>query len=272
MKYIFKVIILNRIRYLILFVLASIFIIFSCMLIIRNTFLNKNILQGKKIVIDPGHGGIDGGANNKYILEKDVNLDVALRVKEMLENKGAQVIMTRTEDVELSGSNLKGKSRYIRDLNARTEIINNSGAHMFISIHTNSNVNKPSTRGAIAFYYNSHPHNRDMAYIFQNLFNTCKFTYEGNTYTSHHIPQKGKYYILENAKIPGIIVETGFITNSTDLFLLKMPEYRSYLADVICQGIAEYFVKSDKLPQSLNSIPDIEEETIIDMSEEDKEH
>lgn len=240
----------------------------SAVLIIKNAHGSMTELGGKTIVIDPGHGGVDGGAVSRYILEKDINLNVALFLRKKLESSGAKVIMTRTEDVELGKSKKIDRNRYIMDLNVRVSIINNSGADMFISIHTNSNVKKPSTRGAIAFYCNSHPHNREMAYIFQNVFNTMEFNYGGNAYKSHHIPQKGNYYVLRNAKIPGIIVETGFLTNSTDIMLLQKSEYQEYLSEAIYKGIVDYFSVSHRLPTNIENTVDIEEENLIKMHEE----
>ena len=266
------IIIIPKYKYAALLLIIMLILLFSVGFLNISIFADKNVLSDKIIVIDAGHGGIDGGANNKYILEKDVNLDVALKLQKKLEESGAAVIMTRTRDEELSKSSTINRSRYIRDLTARTNIINSSGANMFVSIHTNSNPKKPSTRGMIAFYNNSHPHNREIAYIFQNVCNSYEFTYQDDVFKSHHIPQKGNYYILVNAKIPGVIVETGFITNSTDLFLLQKSEYREYTAHCIYQGIINYFLCCDKLPQKIDKTIEIEEENAIGMAEEDTEH
>lgn len=241
----------------------------SCAMIITGILPGKEILKGKIIVVDAGHGGIDGGANNNYILEKDINLDIALRLQAKLENEGAKVVMTRTTDTALSKSTRIDRNRYLEDLNARVQIINNSSAKLFISIHTNSVNNSPSTRGAIAFYANSHPHNRDIAYIFQNIFNTYGFEYNGHTYKSHHIPQVGRYYLLKNVNIPGIIVESGFISNGTDLLLLSKAEYKDFLAESIYKGAVDYFSNIGKLPERSEEPVDIDEEKSIDMAEED---
>ena len=241
----------------------------SSAMIISGILPGQNVLKGKTIVVDAGHGGIDGGANNSYILEKDINLDIALKLQKKLENEGANVIMTRTTDTALSKSTKIDRNRYLEDLNARVKIINNSSAKLFISIHANSCKESPSTRGAIAFYSNSHPHNRDIAYLFQNIFNTYGFEYNGHTYKSHHIPQIGRYYLLNNANIPGIIVESGFISNGTDLLLLSKSDYKDFLAESIYKGIVEYFSSIDKFPEKNEETVDIDEERTIDMAEED---
>lgn len=229
----------------------------------------KEVLKGKTIVVDAGHGGIDGGANNNYILEKDINLDIALRLQAKLENGGAKVVMTRITDTALSKSTRIDRNRYLEDLNARVKIINNSSAKLFISIHTNSVKDSPSTRGAIAFYSNSHPHNRDIAYIFQNIFNTCGFEYNDHIYMSHHIPQVGRYYLLNNAAVPGILVECGFISNGTDLLLLSKAEYKDFLTESIYKGVVDYFSNIGRFPEKIEESADMDEEKSIDMAEED---
>lgn len=221
-------------------------------LMVVNAIAQKNPLEGRIIVVDAGHGGVDGGANNRYICEKDVNLDVALRLQKMLEENGAVVYMTRTEDVSLNKSQRLGRERYLEDLNTRLDIINSSDAHIFVSIHTNTNPRKPSTRGALMLYSASQPQNREIAYAIQNVFNTWEYSLNGKQYKSSHIPQKGQYYLLVNSTKPGVIAETGFISNSTDLFLLLRPDYREYIARCICQGLSDYF-SAGKNAEDMNS-------------------
>lgn len=228
---------------------------------------SRDILSGMTIVIDAGHGGVDGGAGSRYILEKDVNLDVALILRKKLSIGNASVVLTRSEDVELSKSKKINRNRYIEDLNARVDIINNSNAQIFVSIHTNTNPKKPSTRGMITFYSKCHPHNRDIAYLIQNTFNKSEFIYQGKSYTASHTPKCAEYYILSRARVPGIIVETGFISNSADTILLNTTVYREHIADIIYKGINEYFSLRDKLPLNIDYNAGIEEEDIEDTGE-----
>jgi N-acetylmuramoyl-L-alanine amidase len=246
------IIIIKKSRFIIAVLLLSPMLVLAAALAIVNTPAPVKALEGRVVVVDAGHGGVDGGANNRSILEKDVNLDIALKLRAKLEQNGARVIMTRTEDVDLSDSERIDRNRYLEDLNTRLGIINNIDAEFFVSIHTNSNRNNPSARGMMTFYYDSHPHNSSIAAIFQNIFNTESFSYEGRTHMSRHMPQKGKYFILVNAVTPGLIVETGFITNSTDLMLLKKQEYREYAAGLIYKGIAEYFLRRESIPRKSN--------------------
>jgi N-acetylmuramoyl-L-alanine amidase len=263
-----KILILSKKLAIMLLSAMILMLSLSAALVVRYAYTGKDGLDGKTIVIDPGHGGVDGGTGFGEILEKDINLDVSLRLRDLLEKSGAKVIMTRVEDVELGKSERIDRSRYMRDLNFRVDTINNSSADIFISIHTNSNINNPSTRGAIAFYYNSNPKNREIAYIFQNVFNTLEFDFQGNKYKSHHIPQKGNYYILRNSKIPGIIIETGFLTNRVDRLLLQRDDYKTYLSYVLYRGVVDYFASSDKPHMEIEDRVEIKEENLIKMHED----
>jgi N-acetylmuramoyl-L-alanine amidase len=102
------------------------------------------------IVVDPGHGGVDGGASRNGILEKDINLDIAVKLKSILENKGYKVLLTREQDVSLDSLDHSGLSRHARDLRARVNIINTSGAQLFLSIHVNC-ISNGSADGSFVF-------------------------------------------------------------------------------------------------------------------------
>jgi len=189
------------------------------------------------IVIDPGHGGIDGGTNRDGILEKEVNLAIAKKLKTKLEEKGYKIVMTREEDISLEQYSNTGGSRHRRDLNARVEIINNSNAQLFVSIHVNCNLKRPATDGSIVFYSDKYEQSKTLAYCIQRSLNSM--IVNGKKRTTHD-PQKGNYYILNNSEIPGVIVETAFISNPVEKELLLKDEFREYLAESIADGIIKY--------------------------------
>ena len=109
--------------------------------------------QKPVIVVDPGHGGVDGGAGSGTLLEKNVNLAVSLRLKAFLEQKGAIPSSSRGKtDVSLDKLSESSSSRHLCDLNARVGIINSSGARLFLSIHANSMAGDPSESGSLVFY------------------------------------------------------------------------------------------------------------------------
>lgn len=199
-----------------------------------DTFMDP---QNGIIVIDPGHGGIDGGTNKDGVLEKDINLDISKKLKAILEQKGYTIIMTREEDVSLESLDKSRKSRHVRDLNARAKIINNSKAQLFLSIHVNCNIKKPSTDGAIVFYSDKYEQNKTLAYSIQNILNNMEMN--GKKRTEHN-PAQGKYFVLGYTNIPGVIVETAFMSNKAERQELVKESFRLEIAKSISTGVELY--------------------------------
>ncbi len=189
------------------------------------------------IVIDPGHGGIDGGANRNDLLEKDINLDIAKKTCALLEAEQYRVLMTRQEDVSLDGLNNSSKSRHRRDLNARVDIINGSGADIFISIPVNCIPKSPSANGSVVFYNNKHAGSKELAYCIQRALNGIETP---GMDRKKHDPKMADFFLLRNAAIPGVLVETAFISNETEKKLLTGDSFKSSLASAIAQGAAQY--------------------------------
>lgn len=207
--------------------------LFALVLLILNTAIisyvkGENLdLIGKVIYIDPGHGGIDPGATYKDIYEKDINLSIALKLKKELENNGAIVYLTRYDDIDLSISTNNHKKS---DLNNRVRVINNSNADLFISIHLNSYGT--SWYGVQIFYDDNNSNNEVLASIMdKNIKNL-----NGNrTYK-----KKNNLYLLKNIKIPGILVEVGFLSNENERYLLTNSKYQEKVSKSLCNGIKEY--------------------------------
>lgn len=189
------------------------------------------------IVIDPGHGGVDGGTGGGGMLEKDINLDIAKKLRLVLEKKGYGTIMTRETDVSLDGQNSASRSRHKRDLIARTNIINSCGADIFVSIHVNSNFNMPSADGSYVFYWGNSEKSRALAEHVQKRLNGIRVQGERRT---ENPPLKGRYHVLACSKIPGVLVETAFISNPRESRLLQTQEFRQRLAEAIGEGIDCY--------------------------------
>lgn len=243
----FKLIIVNK-RKLILVtlpLLTLVVMIVSLFAFLRN--LPANIFVDPKsgiIVIDPGHGGIDGGTTRNGVVEKEVNLEIAKKLAAFLEQKGYKVILTREEDISLEKADGTGGSRHQRDLNTRVDVINNSNAQLFLSIHVNCNLNKPSTDGAIVFYGDKFEQNKTLAYCIQRALNGMVVNGKKRTI---HDPQQGNYFLLTHAKIPGAIVETAFISNTAERQLLTTDEFREQLARAIAEGVERYLNESSKV-------------------------
>ena len=190
------------------------------------------------IVLDAGHGGIDGGAvSADGIQEKNINLDIAKRLKAYLEHSGAQVIMTREKDISLhknDSESIKNKKR--SDLNARKEMVNNSAAEIFISIHLN-HFGQSKYKGAQVFYEPLHAGSIKLAGCIQGEMR------EALDKDNKRMPAKigDDKLLFRNLKIPSVIVECGFLSNPGEALLLSTPEYRQKVAYSIYMGILSYF-------------------------------
>lgn len=187
-------------------------------------------LKGKKIILDPGHGGHNPGAVRYNLRESDNNLAVALKLKSILEGQGAQVTMTRSEDRALAD-----KTSPLKDeLQARVDIAHRNNADIFVSIHTNSNENT-AINGAMTFYYNDA--SKKLAENVQNgMINATQAKDKGIDY--------GNFLVLRNNKVPAILVEMGFITNQEEALKLNENNYRAKMAVGIAEGIHDYFQKT----------------------------
>ncbi|MFT8319517.1 MAG: N-acetylmuramoyl-L-alanine amidase CwlD [Bacillus sp. (in: firmicutes)] len=197
-------------------------------------------LTGKIIVIDPGHGGPDGGAGDDEVLEKDIALKVSLKIRDYLQEQGALVIMTREEDKDLADENTKGyRSRKVEDLKERLNIINNSDADLFLSVHLNA-IPSSKWSGAQTFYAPHIKENEDAAKFIQDEL------IENLENTTRKAKPLGSVYILKYAKKPGALVEIGFLSNPTEKLKLMDDQYQNKIAASVYKGINRYF--SDEEP------------------------
>jgi len=199
-------------------------------------------LSGYIFVIDPGHGGPDGGAEGKDgTQEKYITLNIANYLRDYLNEAGALVKMTRETDKDLADINTKGLSkRKLEDLQNRVRLANESMADFYVSIHLNS---IPSTkwRGAQTFYYPVNIENKEMAESIQkqlilNLNNTDRAPLSRND-----------IMVLKYVEMPSVMVEVGFLSNPEELALLQDEEYQKKVAFAIYQGMLDYYVKKDTL-------------------------
>lgn len=198
-------------------------------------------LSGKVIVIDPGHGGADGGAMGKdKTSEKEITLIVAKKLRHYLQQSGALVYLTREEDKDLAESGTKGLSaRKSEDIRNRLAFIHEKEADLFLSIHLNA---LPSSRwrGAQTFYSTHLDENKQLAKMIQtelirNLENT-----------NRKALQIQNIYLLKYAEVPGALVELGFLSNVEERELLKKNNYQNKLAISIYQGVLKYLTEESE--------------------------
>jgi N-acetylmuramoyl-L-alanine amidase len=207
-----------------------------------NTWKSWNLpLSGKVILIDPGHGGPDGGAGDEGALEKDIALKISLKMKDFLEGQGALVLMTREEDKDLANKSTRGYSkRKTEDLKKRLEFINKSEADFFISVHLNS-IPSPRWSGAQTFYAPHHKENARAAKFIQDEFK------ENLQNTTRDAKPINNVYIIKHAKKPGVLVEVGFLSNPTEKANLKKDSYQDKLAESIYLGVLRYFTDEKEI-------------------------
>lgn len=194
--------------------------------------ITKNIPQNFTIVIDPGHGGRDPGkVGTTGTLEKEINLKIALILKEILEAQDIDVIMTREEDKDLSktSTNLK-----VSDMKERVAAIQKSDADLVISIHQNS-FTSPDVYGAQCFYHTNSSEGKQLATILQNQIITST-----NQTKIRNIKSNDDYYLLKYSPTPTVIVECGFLSNPTEEKLLLTEEYQRNIAWAIHLGVLQY--------------------------------
>ncbi|MCP1312324.1 N-acetylmuramoyl-L-alanine amidase CwlD [Paenibacillus tyrfis] len=194
-------------------------------------------LSGKIIALDAGHGGADGGARSKDGLEeKDVNLAIALHLRDYLQQSGALVVMTREDDRDLASPETKGYSkRKTEDLLKRAEFVTKQKSNLFVSIHLNS-IPSPRWSGAQTFFYPNHADNSTLATLIQeemkrNLKNTDRVAKQADK----------EIYLLKAMTIPSALVEVGFLSNPGEAQLLRDPAYQKKIATSIYQGILRYY-------------------------------
>lgn len=207
---------------------------------ILNAINNKMIrpLNNITIVLDPGHGGVDGGTSFNDILEKNINLSIGFKLKDVLIKRGATVIMTREIDDSLDDHIDNGGSRHREDLNARVKVVNENETDIFISIHVNYTKNK-NKMGPIIFYNKDDEESKKLAVCMQDYLNNLSAYNKLDVYIKHSATS-GNYYTLRNITVPGVIVEMGFISNKIDCELLLNDEHQYEIIDLIARSVITY--------------------------------
>jgi N-acetylmuramoyl-L-alanine amidase len=182
------------------------------------------------IVIDAGHGGVDPGkVSLDGTLEKDINLQIALRLRIKLESEGYTVIMTRTTDEDTCTGDY-GKTK---DLETRTQTISAANALLAVSIHQNS-FSEGEVFGAQVFYKEADNESMLLACSIQESMKAL------NPDNKREAKANSDYYLFRNVEIPIVIVECGFLSNPEEEKLLKNSDYQQQIAECIYKGIKDF--------------------------------
>ena len=184
------------------------------------------------VVIDPGHGGEDGGAVSPGgVAESQINLAVARRVNDLLRFAGQPTVMTREEDVSIGTGGDTVRTRKASDIRRRVEIVNETENAVLLSIHQNSLPSSVVTHGAQVFW-NGEEGAEDLARVVQDSLNGV--INAGNEKQPKRIPDT--IYLMRHITAPGILVECGFLSNPEETVRLQDPSYQTKLAAAITAG------------------------------------
>ncbi|MEH7730038.1 cell wall-binding repeat-containing protein [Bacillus safensis] len=182
----------------------------------------KNAVLGETIFIDPGHGAQDAGAIGNGLLEKNINLEVALKLRSRLHQAGALTVMSRTSDT-------------FDSLQTRVSKGAQASADIFISIHANANDNS-GANGTETYYDTTYAaaHSVKLAQQVQPRMVSALGTKDRGVKTAG-------FYVIKYSRMPSILLETGFVTSPIDASILKSTAAKDRLASGIATGVSNYF-------------------------------
>ncbi len=189
----------------------------------------------KTIIIDAGHGGFDGGAvASDGTIEKDLNLEISLKLNAVLKAMGYRTVLVRDADLSMEDDDVSG-SKKVSDMKNRLKLMKSHPDSLFVSIHMNK-------------YQTSQPNGTQVFYGLtdgsQSLANFIQSAVKQNLQPNNHRVVKKTtkdIYLLYNSVVPSVIVECGFLSNPNDLANLKSQDYQKSLSWAIAEGIMRYF-------------------------------
>lgn len=195
------------------------------------------------IILDAGHGGIDSGCVSiNGVEEKDINLSIILKLRDMLEVSGYEVVMTRDSDRSIHDAGIQGLGKQkLSDMKNRLAIINSYDNGIFISVHQNQFTDSRYS-GAQMFYPESDGRSEQLASILQSKF--VEYLQPSNERETK--PIGDEIYLLYNASCPRVMAECGFLSNPEEAELLEDEEYQAKVAFVLYSGICEYISEHEQ--------------------------
>ncbi|WP_249435869.1 N-acetylmuramoyl-L-alanine amidase [Paenibacillus sp. Marseille-Q4541] len=199
----------------------------------QNEHVSHAAFRHPVIIIDAGHGGIDGGTSADDLLEKDINLSISRKMYMMLKSKGYAVVLNRNEDYALSDDNtwLKSRSRHLKDLAQRKELSVEIPSDLIVSVHVNWSK-KEHSHGPIVL----HQQEGRSYLLAESIQSSLNSMYQ----TDRQVEWGKPFYLLNYVKKPAVIVEAGFISNSGDREMLSTAAGQKKIAEAISSGIIYY--------------------------------
>ena len=220
--------------------LTAVLLLISMYMVGRETavyVMGRNVVKGdgteRCVVIDAGHGGIDPGKIGiNDVAEKDINLNIALKVKKYLEFNDVKVIMTRETDKGLNDPDASNKK--VQDMKRRLALIEETAPALAVSIHQNS-YPEEYVHGAQIFYYAGSQEGKVLAELLQ-----ARFWDKVDPDNNRQIKPNDSYYLLKKTSVPIVIAECGFLSNWAEAEKLCSDAYQEKIAWAICVGILQH--------------------------------
>ena len=195
---------------------------------------NQPVDRDHRIVIDAGHGGEDGGATScTGVLESRINLEIALRLKDLFHLLGYETIMIRTSDISVYTAGETIAQKKVSDLKQRVKIVNDTENGWLISIHQNQ-FQESRYAGAQVFYTGD-PQSQALAKSMQ-----AAFVQSVNPGSRRQAKKSSGVYLMDHIKRPGILIECGFLSNPAEEAKLRSSEYQQRLCCVIAATVSKY--------------------------------
>lgn len=220
---------MRKIKYKVSLLILLLLVVFSLGVVNARKESKKLPLLHKVITVDPGHGGRDPGTRYGKILEKDLNLEISKQLEKELTKQGAIVFMTRDKDEDLSSQYDSRKKR--GDLYRRILFIQKNKSDLYLSIHLNW-YNDAYYSGVEVLYNNINSNNKVLSNMITKEFAKNKIKTREPTTTD--------LYLYRNTRVPGVLLECGFLSNKNERYLLQTTKYQKKISKIITNGVINY--------------------------------
>lgn len=232
---------INYVRYSIIAVVLIVVVAIATT--VSDVSVNTETNDYPVIIIDAGHGGVDGGAvADDGTVEKELNLDIALKLNELLISKGYKTILTRDGDYSIHDESADTvRKKKVSDLHNRLEIVNSNKNAILVSVHQNY-FTESKYSGTQVFYSPNALESSVLADCIQK-----KVVSQLQPDNTRQIKQSdSSIFLLFNSQIPSVMVECGFLSNQNETNKLKDEKYRQQMAEAVCDGIIKYLCSREE--------------------------